>query len=48
MESSGNDDNPGIKSYLGQAEFSGSWQANQYNTLGVTVRKHARCSKLST
>jgi phospholipase A1/A2 len=41
-ESSGNDDNPGIENYLGRAEFSGSWQANQYNTLGVTVRHSLR------
>jgi phospholipase A1/A2 len=41
-ESSSIDDNPGIENYLGRAELSGSWQANQYNTLGVTVRHALR------
>ncbi|MES2941526.1 MAG: phospholipase A, partial [Pseudomonadota bacterium] len=41
-ESSGNDDNPGIENYIGRAELTGSWQINQSNTLGMTLRSSLR------
>ena len=41
-ESSGADDNPGIEDFMGRAELSGSWQVNQANTLGVTLRHSLR------
>lgn len=41
-ESSGNDDNPGIENFIGRAEVTGSWQVNQANTLGVTLRHSLR------
>ncbi|MES2361815.1 MAG: phospholipase A [Pseudomonadota bacterium] len=37
-ESSGNDDNPGIENYIGRAEVAGSWQMNQTDSLGLTLR----------
>ena len=37
-ENPGNDDNPDITSYLGRAEFAGSWNFDSRNTFGVTVR----------
>lgn len=41
-ESSGNDDNPGIENYIGRAELAGSWQVDQANTLGITLRHSLR------
>ncbi len=41
-ESSGTDDNPGIDDFVGRAELAGSWQINQANTLGVTLRHSLR------
>lgn len=41
-ESSGTDDNPGIEDFIGRAELLGSWQINQANTLGVTLRHSLR------
>ncbi|RYX88794.1 MAG: phospholipase [Comamonadaceae bacterium] len=41
-ESADKDDNPGIENYIGRAEFSGNWQINKTNTLGVTVRHSLR------
>ena len=41
-ESSRDDDNPGIENYIGRAELSGSWQVNQANTLGISVRHSLR------
>ena len=41
-ESSADDENPGIENYVGRAELTGSWQINQANTLGVTLRHSLR------
>lgn len=41
-ESSGNDDNPDIEDYIGRAEITSSWQINQANTLGLTLRHSLR------
>ena len=41
-ESSGNEDNPGIENFIGRAELAGSWQINQANTLGITLRHSLR------
>lgn len=37
-----NDDNPGIEDLIGRAEFSGSWNVDKNNTLGVTLRHALR------
>ncbi len=37
-ESSGNDDNPDISSYIGRAELNGNWFVNKDNTLSATLR----------
>ncbi len=41
-ESSSDDDNPGIENFIGRAELAGSWQINQANTLGITLRHALR------
>lgn len=37
-ETASNDDNPDITSFLGRAEFSGLWDYDKYNTVGLTLR----------
>ena len=37
-------DNPGIGNYVGRAELTGRWQANQDNTLTATARHSLRSS----
>jgi len=37
-ESHESDDNPGISSYIGRAEFRGAWNLNSDHTLALTVR----------
>lgn len=41
-EAPGDDDNPGIEDYVGRAELAASWQINQANTVGVTLRHALR------
>ncbi|RZA12118.1 MAG: phospholipase, partial [Lysobacteraceae bacterium] len=37
-ESSGNDDNPDLTSFIGRAELSGYWNRDRDNTYGMTLR----------
>ena len=37
-ETASNDDNPDITSHLGRAEFSGLWDYDKHNTVGLTLR----------
>ena len=41
-EDPANDDNPGIEDLIGRAEFSGSWNVDKDNTLGLTLRHALR------
>ena len=41
-EDPANDDNPDIEDLIGRAEFSGSWNVDKNNTLGLTLRHALR------